>query len=157
MDFKEIKRLISLVEEANISHFSIEEDGVKMEVRKEFNTVAQAPVVNTVAVPAPQAVAAPAAAPEPELFPAEDAPAAGSGIIEVKSEMVGTFYISPSPDSPPFVKVGDSVSSGQVICIIEAMKLFNEIESDASGVVEKVCVENGQPVEFGQVLFHLRA
>ena len=154
MDFKEIKRLISLVEEANISHFSIEEDGVKMEVRKEFNTVAQAPVV----IPAPQAVAAPVAAePEPELFPKEDSVSVAPGVIEVKSEMVGTFYISPSPDTAPFVKVGDSVSSGQVICIIEAMKLFNEIESDESGVIEKVCVENGQPVEFGQVLFHLRA
>jgi len=152
MDIKEIKRLIGLVEDADISHLSIEEDGVKIKIEKELsNNVTsvvvpqQAPVA---AAPSPAAPAASAAA----QVPADDT----AGLTPITAQMVGTFYSSPNPESPAFVKVGDSISNGQVICIIEAMKLFNEIEAEVSGVIEKVCVNNGDPVEFGQTLFLVR-
>ncbi|HWH04340.1 MAG TPA: acetyl-CoA carboxylase biotin carboxyl carrier protein [Gemmatimonadales bacterium] len=97
---------------------------------------------------APAAAAAPAAAPAP-------APAPVSNLVEVKSPMVGTFYKSPEPGAEAYIKVGSRVTTGQVVCIIEAMKIMNEIESEVQGVVREVCVENAQPVEFGQVLFRL--
>src|SRR5689334_13804749 len=97
---------------------------------------------------APAATATPAAAPAP-------APAPVSNLVEVKSPMVGTFYKSPEPGAEAYVKVGSRVTTGQVVCIIEAMKIMNEIESEVQGVVREVCVENAQPVEFGQVLFRL--
>lgn len=97
---------------------------------------------------APAATAAPAAAPAP-------APAPVSNLVEVKSPMVGTFYKSPEPGAEAYIKVGSRVTTGQVVCIIEAMKIMNEIESEVQGVVREVCVENAQPVEFGQVLFRL--
>ncbi len=97
---------------------------------------------------APATTAAPAAAPAP-------APAPVSNLVEVKSPMVGTFYKSPEPGAEAYVKVGSRVTTGQVVCIIEAMKIMNEIESEVQGVVREVCVENAQPVEFGQVLFRL--
>ena len=89
-----------------------------------------------------------------------DAPSApvatSSDLIEVKAEMVGTFYSSPNPESPAFVKIGDTIQKGQVVCIIEAMKLFNEIESEESGIVEEICVKDSDAIEYGQVLFRLR-
>ena len=110
----------------------------------------------SVVVPQAPAVAAPVA---PAVAPAAaEAPAADdtAGLTPITAQMVGTYYSSPNPDSPAFVKVGDQISNGQVICIIEAMKLFNEIESEVQGVVEKICVNNGDPVEFGQTLFLVR-
>lgn len=154
MDLKEIKRLITIVEEAQISHFSIEEDGIKIEVKKELT--------GGMSVTLPQQVVAQQLMPQP-VQSVQPAAAAASApkedVVEgtaVKSQMVGTFYITPSPESPPFVKVGERVEKGQVLCIIEAMKLFNEIESDVAGVVEKICVSNASPVEFGQSLFIIR-
>jgi acetyl-CoA carboxylase biotin carboxyl carrier protein len=97
-------------------------------------------------VAAPAALATPAAAPAPS-----------ANLTEVKSPMVGTFYRAPKPESPAFVKVGDQVSIGQTLCIVEAMKLMNEIEAEVSGTVREVLSENGQPVQFGQVLFHIEA
>ena len=151
MDFKELEKLVALVENAGISHLSIDENGTKIEIKKEVSPSyqmtlpAQAPVAQQLVAPAPVATNEPAA------------PAAkDENLIEVKAQMVGTFYTASSPDAAPFVKVGDSVSSGQVICVIEAMKLFNEIESEVSGVVEQICVSNEQSVEFGQTLFILR-
>ena len=151
MDFKEIKKLVELVEEAKISHLALEEEGVKIEIKKELgaqNTTMVLPAAN-----AP--VAAPVAAPvqNNDNSAAPQAESVDSGLIEVKAQMVGTYYDAANPDSAPFVKVGDSISSGQVLCIIEAMKLFNEIESEVSGTIEKICVKVGDSVEFGQTLF----
>ncbi len=156
MDLKEIKRVIQMVEEAQISHLSLEMDGIKIEVKKEL---ASANGV-THHVMLPQHHVAPHI-PQPETpLPSQPAlpaiPKADENCVAIKSQMVGTFYDTPKPGSPPFVKVGDSIKTGQVLCIIEAMKLFNEIESERAGVIEKVCVENGSPVEFGQDLFILR-
>ena len=152
MDLKEIKRLITLIEDANISHFSIEEDGTKIEVKKEFSNVPQ-----TTAVVLPQTQAPTITPPSSEQnTPIETAKNDTNGLTPIKSQMVGTFYTASSPDAPPFVKIGDPIDKGQVICVIEAMKLFNEIESETTGVIEEICVKNGDPVEFGQPLFLVR-
>jgi len=153
MDLKEIKRLISMVEDANISHFSIEEDGVKIEVKKEYS----APQATSVLLPQSASLPVQAQTQVPVAQPAAEEPASPEVLgTVVTSQMVGTFYTSPNPESPAFVKVGDRVEKGQVLCIIEAMKLFNEIESEISGVVEKVSLPNATPVEFGQELFVIR-
>ncbi len=155
MDLKDIKRVIQMVEEAQISHFCVEMDGVKIEVKKELNGqfvqgVSAVPAV----VPQPQVLLS--SAHDTTSVVAPPSPVSDGTHISIKSQMVGTFYVTSKPDSPPFVKVGDTVKPGQVICIIEAMKLFNEIECEFSGVIERVCVENGSPVEYGQELFFLR-
>ena len=154
MDLKEIKRVIQMVEEAQISHFSMEVNGIKIEVKKEcttgvmpMGTTPVHPIHHTLPAPsAAPAAAAPAPSPEPH----------DEKLISVKSQMVGTFYASAKPDTPALVKAGDAVKAGQVICIIEAMKLFNEIECEFNGIIEKVCVDNTTPVEYGQELFKLR-
>ncbi len=145
MDFKKIKKLVSLVETSDISSLSVEEDNLKVEIKRELN---QAPIQHVASVQPAVSVSpqAPAATPE------ESAPKS-SGALEIKSPMVGTFYTSPNPDSPPFVSTGATIKPGDIVCMIEAMKLFNEIESEVSGTIEKVCINNGDPVEFGQVLF----
>jgi acetyl-CoA carboxylase biotin carboxyl carrier protein len=147
MNQKEIKELIEFLIEKDITEFELERGDVKMRIRrgKEVQVVAAAP-------PVPLPVAAP--------LPAPGTPAAASeeeGLHIVKSPIVGTFYEAPSPGAPPFIKVGDHVSAGQVLCIVEAMKLMNEIESDVAGEVAKVLVSNGQPVEYGQPLFAVRS
>ncbi|MDA1353614.1 MAG: acetyl-CoA carboxylase biotin carboxyl carrier protein [bacterium] len=152
MDLKEIKKLIKMVEESEISGLMIEEGSMRVKIQKDFSGQAYAAPVQMMA-PAPQqqAPAAPVAD-APAAKPASDT----AGLIAVKAPMVGTFYSASNPESPAFVKEGDSISSGQVVCIIEAMKLFNEIESDISGRVEKILVKNGDAVEYGQDLFLLR-
>ena len=155
MDFKQIQELIKMVNKSNLSEVTIEQKDFKITIKQEAETVHQmiaaAPVAAhapVMAVPAPAAVAAPAA---PAAAPAADA---GTGnYITVKSPMIGTFYRRPSPDKPNFVEVGDEVSVGKVVCIIEAMKLFNEIESEIKGRVVKVLVEDSSPVEYDQPLF----
>ncbi|TDR32500.1 acetyl-CoA carboxylase biotin carboxyl carrier protein [Hydromonas duriensis] len=145
MDLRKLKTLIDLVSDSDISELEITEAEGKVRIVK-----GGAPVVMAAA---PQYATAPAAAPAaPVVTEAAAAPAAESGHT-VKSPMVGTFYTSSSPGSPAFVEVGTSVKKGQTVCIIEAMKLLNEIEADADGVIKQVLVENGQPVEFGQPLF----
>ncbi|NBV41886.1 acetyl-CoA carboxylase biotin carboxyl carrier protein [bacterium] len=157
MDLKEIKRLIEIVEEAKISHFNIEVENMKIEIKKEFATAYATPTsvvipAPTMAAPSPVSVSAPAPAPDKsDKLPKKD-----DKLVPVKSQMVGTFYSASGPDSPAFVKVGDRVNVGQVLCIIEAMKLFNEIESDIAGTVETICVDNATPVEYGQDLFLIR-
>ncbi len=154
MDVKDLKEILRTLDERQIAEFELETEGMKLRVRK---ASAAAPATVVVASgPAPVAVpaavpAAPAAAAAPPPAAAEEA-----GLTVVKSPIVGTFYRSPNPDSPPFVNVGDRVRLGQVLCIIEAMKLMNEIESDAAGEVVKVHVENGQPVQYGDPLFSIR-
>ena len=159
MELKEIRQLIKIVEGSNISEFQLEEDGIKLIIKKELksgngtvqDTTIQMIPTAVAAQPAAPVAEAPAAVPAVDEAPAEAAPAAN--IHEVRSPMVGTFYRAPSPDADPYVEVGDSVSVGQTLCIVEAMKLMNEIESEVSGKIVKILVENAQPVEYNQVLF----
>lgn len=156
MDFKQIQELIKMVNKSNISELSIEQDKFKITIKQKDNEVQQivtVPAVTAVqpVVATPQAIA-PAAAPAAPSAPAA-APAANSNLITIKSPMIGTFYRSAGPDKPPFVNVGDDVAPGKVVCIIEAMKLFNEIESEVSGKIVKVLVDDASPVEYDQPLF----
>ncbi|WP_024930142.1 acetyl-CoA carboxylase biotin carboxyl carrier protein [Methylophilus sp. OH31] len=147
MDLRKLKKLIDLVEESGISELELTEGEEKVRISRAM-APGVAPVAQYVAAPAP--VAAPAAAPvaAPAAAPAEVL----DGKV-VKSPMVGTFYRASSPDAKSFVDVGSSVSTGDTLCIIEAMKLLNEIESEFSGTIKKIFVENGQPVEYGEPLF----
>jgi acetyl-CoA carboxylase biotin carboxyl carrier protein len=149
MDLRKLKKLIDLVQESGISELEITEGEEKVKIVKGGGvtlSASQVPAQPPPAAPMPptSAAAAPVAAAEP---------AAGQEGHVVKAPMVGTFYRSPSPDAKVFVEVGQAIKEGETICIIEAMKLMNEIESDASGVVKAILVENGQPVEYGQPLF----
>ncbi len=149
MDIRKIKKLIELLEESNIDELEIKEgeESVRIARNGSKNQYLQAPMQSY--APAPTFTQAPAAA--PATAPAAAAPAAVSGHT-VKSPMVGTFYLSPSPGSPVFVEVGKQVKVGDVICIIEAMKMMNQIEADKAGVIEAILVTDGSPVEFDQPL-----
>ena len=159
MKVEQVLELVKAVSDSELTEFKYEEDGVKLSLKKTSDKIVQ---VQAPAAPVAAPVIAPAvmpAAPAPVNAPAE-APAAaqetGDGIPAdnvVKSPLVGTFYAAPAEDAEPFVKVGDSVKEGQVLAIVEAMKLMNEIESDFTGTVKEILVENGQGVEFGQPLF----
>ncbi len=140
MDLRKLKTLIELVESSGIAELEISEGEERVRITRSPATVPQQVYAAPQAVPAPQPVAEPAKAAEPE------------GHV-VKSPMVGSFYRCPSPGAKSFVEVGQSVSAGDTLCIIEAMKLLNEIEADQAGIVKAILVENGQPVEFGQPLF----
>jgi acetyl-CoA carboxylase biotin carboxyl carrier protein len=148
MDLRKLKTLVDLVSESNISELEITEADGKVRIVKADPARAQPAQMMQMmpAVAAPVAAAAPAAAPAPAEPPAE------SG-REIKSPMVGTFYRSSTPGGKAFVEVGDQVKEGDPICIIEAMKIMNEIDADVSGTVKRILAENGQAVEFGQVLF----
>jgi acetyl-CoA carboxylase biotin carboxyl carrier protein len=156
MDLRKLKKLIDLVQESGISELEITEGEEKVKIVKgggiSVVPVAAAAAHSAMAPPAAPAPAAPSAA--AAAAPAAEPPAGQEGHV-VKAPMVGTFYRTPSPDAKAFVEVGQAVKEGQTICIIEAMKLMNEIETDASGVVKAILVENGQPVEYGQPLFIL--
>ena len=147
MDLRKLKKLIDLVEESGITELEITEGEEKVRISK---GMAGAPMM----MAAPHMMQAPAQAAAPAVSaPAADAaPAEPEGHV-VRSPMVGTFYRSPSPGAKSFVEVGQSVSSGDTLCIIEAMKLLNEIEADQGGVIKAILVENGQPVEYGEPLF----
>jgi acetyl-CoA carboxylase biotin carboxyl carrier protein len=156
MNKKEIEELIKFVSKAGVSEVSLEQKDFKITIKNATRTVetvyAQAPMVMPAAPVAAPVAAAPAAAPAaaaPAPAPASDE----SKYHVVKSPMIGTFYRASSPDKPNFVNVGDEIKQGKVICIIEAMKLFNEIESDISGRIVKVLVDNATPVEYDQPLF----
>ena len=152
MDLRKLKKLIDLVQESGIAELEITEGEEKVKIVKGGAvSVNAAPTMATPAV-APMAAAASAQAAAPA---AAAPPDAGQEGHVVKAPMVGTFYRSPSPDAKVFVEVGQAVKEGDTICIIEAMKLMNEIEADASGTVKAILVENGQPVEYGQPLFIL--
>jgi len=143
MDFDIIKKIIKLAEESDVSGLAVQEKDFRVEVKREKNFVVasqHAPVQH-----------APAAAPH---GPAKDEEE--EGIVAITAPMVGTFYRSPSPDSAPYVDVGDRVEAGKTVCIIEAMKLFNEIESEVKGEITRILVENAQPVEYGQKLYLVR-
>jgi len=149
MDLRKLKKLIDLVEESGISELELTEDGEKVRISRNFTSNAPQQYANY--APMQYAVAPQANAPQAAPAIAE-APVVEEGHA-VKSPMVGTFYRSPSPDAKSFVEVGDTVAVGDTLCIIEAMKLLNEIESDKAGVVKKILVDNGQAVEYGEPLF----
>lgn len=151
MKAKELRELIDFISNTGLEEVNIETEEFKVKVKRSPETVA-------VAAPAVAAAAPLAAAPSPApAVPAtpEDKPAAAasSNLIEIKSPMIGTFYRTPNPDSPSFVNVGDKVKPGDTVCIVEAMKLFNEIESEVSGTIVEVLVDNASPVEYDQPLF----
>lgn len=143
MDIRKVKKLIELLEESGIAEIEIKEGEESVRISRH----GQAP---TYAAPLPAPVAA---APVIAAAPAVDEPAGLPSGHQVKSPMVGTFYRSPSPGTPEFVKIGQNVNVGDTLCIIEAMKILNQIEADKSGVVKAALVENGQPVEYGEPLF----
>ena len=165
MDFREIQELIKLINKSNITEFKFEEGEQKIVIRTkeyseggvvqhQFIQQAPAPIAAPVAA-APIAVAVPVSAPAPVVAAVAEAPAADSsaGLLEITSPIVGTFYRSAGTGKEPYIKVGDSVDKGSVVCIVEAMKLFNEIESEVKGKIVKVVAEDASPVEYGQVLF----
>lgn len=157
MDYKQIQELIKLVNKSNIGELSIEEKDFKILIKQKKEKVYQAEVI-------PQQVFQPAGYVQPPLpAPPQAQPGAASAsaepvaktdnLITIKSPMIGTFYKRPAPDKPDFVEAGDEITPGKVVCIIEAMKLFNEIESEVSGKVVKILVEDASPVEYDQPLF----
>ena len=153
MDFEEIKQILALVKEHELAEFELAHQDFKIRIRKD--TVVQ----TLVAAPLPVAAVAPAAAPA-AAAPAAPVPPAvedGDELAVVKSPIVGTFYHAPEPGAPAYASVGDVVRKGQVLCIIEAMKLMNEIESEYDGEIVKAYVENGKPVQFGERLFAIKA
>ena len=153
MDFKEIQQLIKLVSNTGVDEVRIEQPDFKLAIKK---NKAATEYVTAPTVAAPVMVQAPAESASAEAAPSDaSAPAAEdtSNYIEVKSPMIGTFYRKPSPDKPLFVNVGDTIGNGDVLCVIEAMKLFNEIESEVSGTIVKVLVDDATPVEYDQPLF----
>jgi len=163
LDLRELKEILQILEEKEITEFELEEEGMKLRIRKAAASLnhaaapsAPVPLVQSVIPSVLNAVAPPAAA-APATSPAAPAPTAEEqGLLTVKSPIVGTFYRAPDPGSPPFVNVGDHVRVGQVLCIIEAMKLMNEIEAEAAGEIVKVHHETGQPVQYGEPLFDIR-
>jgi acetyl-CoA carboxylase biotin carboxyl carrier protein len=165
MDLDQLKRILELVREHEISEFEVEQDGLRLKIRKDAaGTVVAMPAsaaLPAVVMAAPPAVAPPAAsaaapaAPAPAAAPTDTAEAEIE-LAVVKSPIVGTFYRSPEPTTPPFVEVGASVKKGQVLCIIEAMKLMNEIDSEYDGEIVNIYAENGQPVQYNERLFAIR-
>lgn len=151
MELKEIKKIVEMMTENDLAEFLLEEEAFTLQLKRGTGGVTQI-------VSAPQMVAAPvAAAPAPSAAPAAAAPAAAAnenaGLVEIKSPMVGTFYRSPSPDSDAFVQIGQDVAADTVVCIIEAMKVMNEIQAEVKGRIKKILVDNATPVQFGQALF----
>ncbi len=158
MDLELIKKLIKVVEKSGITDFSVEEGDLKISISKktpETNVVHVAAQPEPVAV-APQVVSAPQQQSEPKTEKPETSASENEGLHEIRSPIVGTFYRAPAPDADPFVKVGDKVSVGTTLCIVEAMKLMNEIESDVNGTVVKILVENATPVEYNQPMFLIK-
>ena len=155
MNQKELKELIDFIIEKGIAEFELERGDVKVKIKRASDAPAVAfPDTRYVAVPPLVPVAAPSASAVAETAAAEAKPEENLHIV--RSPIVGTFYEAPSPGAPPFVKVGDTLEVGQVLCIVEAMKLMNEIECDVAGELVKKLVSNGQPIEYGQELFAVR-
>jgi acetyl-CoA carboxylase biotin carboxyl carrier protein len=163
MNQKELKELIEFLIEKDIAEFELERGDVKVRIKRagEHTVVHAHPdprffAVPPVAAPAGEATGLTSAGAAAAAPPTAAAPAPEEGLHKVKSPIVGTYYEAPSPGAPPFVKPGDSVEVGQVLCIVEAMKLLNEIESDVAGEIVKNLASNGQPIEYGQELFVIR-
>ena len=157
MDYKQIQELVKLVNKSNIGELSIEEKDFKLCIKQkeeqgQQTILTSAPVLHAPAMPVPQTVP-PAQANQTTAAASETANPRTDNLMTIKSPMIGTFYKRPSPDKPVFVNVGDEIKQGQVICIIEAMKLFNEIESEVNGRIVKVIADDSSPVEYDQPIF----
>ncbi len=148
MKASEIRELVKIVEQSDISELEVSRWGQKVRIIKGGSSNGTANTVTVQAAPAPPPAPAPEAAPAPASEPAKK-----ENLIEIRSPMVGTFYRAPAPDAEPYVKIGDHIEKGTILCIIEAMKLMNEIESEVSGKIADILVENGKPVEYNQLLF----
>jgi acetyl-CoA carboxylase biotin carboxyl carrier protein len=146
LELKDIKAIIDLMRKNDLSVFEMEKDGFRLKLQK---GIGDQPIVSTTAAPT-------VSAPAPANGPAAAAAAEASSLKEIVSPMVGTFYRGASPDAPPFVDVGANVTEDTVVCIIEAMKVMNEIKAETSGVIAEVVAEGSKPVQFGQVLFRVR-
>lgn len=159
MDVKDLKKLLDAVAEADIAELTLETGDYKLTVKRGAETVqvvSQAPQQMSAPQPAATAAQPPAASTlETPVAPEKEAVEPQSQLLEITAPIVGTFYAAPAPDSPDYVQVGDRVNAGQVLCIIEAMKLMNEIEAEAAGIVKEILVKNEEPVEYGQVLFRI--
>jgi acetyl-CoA carboxylase biotin carboxyl carrier protein len=150
IDYKEINKLIRLMEEKNLSHFELEVEGLKIRIGRNLSSA-------STPEPAPVIEVLEDTEAKSSNTPLEASPREGkNNLYYIISPMVGTFYSAPDPSSPPFVEIGDSVKKNQTLCIIEAMKLMNEIESEVDGVLMKIFIENGKPVEYGQRLFAIQ-
>ncbi len=147
MNLKELREMIQLMNEHQLVELELEREGMKIRLKKSSGGVEQ--VIDMRPVPS----AVPAIAAAAPTLPAAPPAATAANRVEIKSPMVGTFYRAPAPEAPPFVEKGSSVDVGQVLCILEAMKLMNELKSEVKGTIVEIRAENGQPVEFGQVLF----
>lgn len=155
IDLEQIRKLLDVVGKTDITEFTIESGSEKITIKKQHTVIAQA-IEMPVAMAAHQPVAAavaPAAVPAGAPSKAEESDNGNNGLVPIISPMVGTFYRSPSPTAPAFIDVGDVIAPGQTVCIIEAMKLMNDLPAEVSGRIVKVCVENGSTVEYGQPLF----
>jgi acetyl-CoA carboxylase biotin carboxyl carrier protein len=156
LDHDQLRALLTLLGESDIQELRLEGDDFRLEVRRNLPAptpvaVVQAPVAAPAPLPAP---ASPAQAPSPSAPPPP--PAVRSDLQEITAPMVGTFYRAPAPGEPPFVEVGNRINAGQPVCVLEAMKLMNELEAEVSGEVMEILVDNGTPVEFGQVLMRIK-
>lgn len=152
MKAKEIQELIDYISNSGLAEVKIKTEEFELSIKKYAESAGLAPAQVVVSAPAP-APAPVAAAPAPAPVAVPTPAATPSNLVEIKSPMIGTFYLSPNPDSAPFVSEGSSIKAGQTVCIIEAMKLFNEIESEISGKIVKILVTNATPVEYDQPLF----
>jgi acetyl-CoA carboxylase biotin carboxyl carrier protein len=156
MTIEEIRELIQLVTETGIAELEVQRGDNRVRIRRSH--IAETSVVIPAITPAAAPVfqAAPSASPAPPAAPPAASPKQPDTLVYQKSPIVGTFYEASSPDTPPFVRIGEHVTAGKVLCIIESMKLMNEIEADVAGIIESKLVENGQPVEYGEALFGIR-
>lgn len=155
IDLAEIKRLIHIIEKSPITEFELVDKDLRIRISKngsDTQAVLTGPQTVPVAVPAPAAVSASAPLPEAQPSAAEKPK---TGVVEVTAPMVGTFYRAPSPDAEPYVRIGDTVEKGSILCIVEAMKIMNEIEAEVSGKIAEILIENAQPLEYGQVMFRI--
>jgi acetyl-CoA carboxylase biotin carboxyl carrier protein len=149
MNLKELKELIELIQQSEIAELELEKSGVRVRIKKERSSFPRPPVPEKI----PATPSAPEEMPQPQASPAPAAVPAGW--LTLTAPVVGTFYRSPAPDADPYVEAGSVVKKGQIICVIEAMKLMNEIESEWDGKIVEILVENAQPVEYGEPLFHI--
>jgi acetyl-CoA carboxylase biotin carboxyl carrier protein len=158
LDFNEIRELLAVLSQSDISELTIKSEDFELTVRKDAPVgYATAPAATVPAPAAPAAAPPPApAAPVPEAAQTPAPAPSDRNLVDITSPMVGTFYRSPAPEEPPFVDVGDRIRTGQVVCILEAMKLMNELEAEVAGEVVEILVENAEPVEYGQVLMRVK-
>jgi acetyl-CoA carboxylase biotin carboxyl carrier protein len=160
LDHDQLRQLLALLGESDIQELRLEGDDFRLEVRRNLPSSVPVAMVSAPALatplPAFEAAAAPATSVAASPTPPPTAPVVRSDLHEITAPMVGTFYRAPDPGDPPFVEIGKRINAGQTVCILEAMKLMNELEADVSGEVVEILVENGTPVEFGQVLMRIK-